>query len=304
VLNRDKSTGRFISTDGCGRSQAERAIIAVRRRRVAKLYPERTPTEIGAELGWAKPTIDKDVAWLVEHGLVERQRPGPRRKYPEPEERKCAGCDRRFTPPSWAPDQRFHSIPCARANQTTDRVREVARRLKTEQRRRADAQIARLNEAGYLTSRQLAAERKVNEATVSQWIARGLLTAERCMIEGEPHQLIAREERDRFNREEWPRIVERMGPGYPANWGRLPRERWSGRKNRELAAAKGKKVGRRSDLDSAEVEEARELRARDWSNERIARHLTRLRSGPPGVSRHQIQRALGPRRKLRETPRP
>jgi hypothetical protein len=66
ALARHPATGRFIETDGCGRSDAERRVIAARRADVATLYPAKTPDVIGPELGWSPATIDKDVAWLVE----------------------------------------------------------------------------------------------------------------------------------------------------------------------------------------------------------------------------------------------
>src|SRR5688572_16349290 len=79
ALARDPVTGRFLGTDGCGRSEAERQVIADRRAQVAKLYPDKTCAEIGAELGWKTPTIWQDVKAL---GL-ERRRPGARRKHPK-----------------------------------------------------------------------------------------------------------------------------------------------------------------------------------------------------------------------------
>jgi hypothetical protein len=228
AFGREPATGRFIGSDGAGRSVAEQRVITDRRARVKSLYPEKTYAEIGAELGWATPTIYQDARAL---GLTGQRRAGARRKYPEPQERECANpdCDKRFTPASWEPDRRFHDIPCARAAQTTERVRERARELRTEWRRRAAAEIARLNAAGYLTARQLAAERKVTESTVSQWITRGLLKAERRIIENEPHQIVARSEFERFNVEEWPRICQRMGPGYPSNWSGARVRSWGGR---------------------------------------------------------------------------
>jgi hypothetical protein len=276
ALARDESTGRFIATDGHGRSDAERRVIAARRAQVATLYPAKTPDEIGPELGWSPATIDKDVAWLVQQGVVPRQAMGPRRKYPPAERRPCKGCGDWFTPPSWAPSQRFHSIRCARSHQTTDRVRATARELKTQQRRRADGEIARLNAAGYLTSRQLAAERCVTESTVSQWISRGLLAARREIIEDEPHQLIRQEEFDRFNREEWPRILVRIGgwTKYPKNWGQLPRVRWPGRNNKVLAEAKGKKVGPKGlPLCASEKAEILERLQRAQTQEQIASEM-------------------------------
>jgi len=270
---RDAETGRFIETDGQGRSAAEREVIAARRAQVAKLYPDTTPAQIGAKLGWAKETIEKDVAWLAERGIVERQRPGPRRKHPEWKERECANpdCDERFPRDPKNPTQIYHDHPCAMRATRTELVRETARKLRTEWRRRADEEIARLNEAGYLTSRQLAAERRVEESTVSQWISRGLLSADRRVIEGEPHQLIRRDEFKRFNREEWPRIVDRMGLNWPANWGDPACWRWSGRKNRELAAMKGSMLGppEHRRLDEVEKDKIRE-RLADQSDRQIA----------------------------------
>jgi hypothetical protein len=227
ALVRDRATGRFVGTDGTGRSLAEQQVIADRRAQVRKLYPEKTCAEIGAILGWAAPTIWQDVKALK----LERRRVGTRRKHPEPQERECANpvCDERFTPASWEPDRRFHNIPCARATQTTERVRERARELLAEMHRRAGEEIAKLNAARYLTAGQLAAERKVTDSTVSQWISRGLLSAERRIIEGEPHQIVARSEFARFNAEEWPRICQLMGPGYPSNWSGPRVRSWGGR---------------------------------------------------------------------------
>jgi hypothetical protein len=226
---RDATTGCFVATDGKGRSPAERQEIAERRAAVEQLLPVMTDAEIGAALGWSPATIAKDALVL---GL-ERRRPGARRKHPDADPRVCLNPDcprggKPFPPPNWAPDQRYCSIPCARRD-ATPLVRETARKLKTDSRRRADAEIARLNAAGYLTSRQLARERKVTEGAVSSWIARGLLTANRRLIENEPHRIIAREEFERFNREEWPRIVGRMGPNFPSNWHGPRRRVWSQR---------------------------------------------------------------------------
>jgi len=228
--------------------------ITARRTEVARLYPEKTCAEIGAELGWAAPTIWQDVKAL---GL-DRRRPGARRKYPEPEERACVGCGSLFTPPSWAPDQRFHSIPCARAT-PTERVRHRARELRTEWRRRAEAEIAKLNAAGFLTAHQFAAERKVTESTVSQWIARGLLKAERRVIAREPHRIIAPEERERFNAEEWPRICKRMGPGFPENWGGERRRTWSRRLRAPLVGQLG---GHRPGYTDAQAQLVRQLKTK------------------------------------------
>jgi hypothetical protein len=103
--------------------------------------------------------------------------------------------------------------------------------LLNEQHRRAAEAIARLNAAGYLTATQIAVERKVVVSAVSRWIAVGLLSAERRIIEGEPHQLIRREEFDRFNVEEWPRIVKRVGSGNNATWSKTAQRRWKNRRN-------------------------------------------------------------------------
>jgi hypothetical protein len=248
ALARDLATGQFIGTDGHGRSAAERRAIAARRAEVARLYPDMTCAEIGAELGWSAPAIWKDVKAL---GL-EPRRAGTRRKYPDPQPRACPNpdCPRRgepFTPPSWAPEQRYCSHRCSQPNNRTELVRETARRLLTEQHRRAGDEIARLNAAGYLTSSQLAAERKVTISAVSRWIAVGLLQAERRIIEGEPHQLISRDEFNRFNAEEWPRILYRMGrqSSYPPNWRRPARLRWTGRKNGHKGAIDGFEKGGR-----------------------------------------------------------
>src|SRR5215207_3917418 len=178
-MDRDQRTGQFIETEGGGRSDAERSVIAARRAKVAKLYPDKRPAAIGEELGWATPTIPKDVAWLVANGYVERQRLGPPRKHPLQAERECANpdCDERFTPESWELDRRFCSIQCARPCDRSPRVREKARELLTEQHRRAAEEIARLNAAGILTLKQFAAERKVTESAVSRYIAVGLLRA-------------------------------------------------------------------------------------------------------------------------------
>jgi hypothetical protein len=226
--DRDPSTGRFVETEGGGRSDAERRAIAVRRAGVERLYPKKTCAEIGAELGWATPTIWQDVKAL---GL-ERRRPGVRQKHPDQQPRPCANPDCReiVTPRSWEPDRRFCSIACARKCDRTPRVRQTARELRAEQHRRAGEEIARLNAAGYLTAGQVAAKRKVTSSAVSQWIARGLLNAERRrVIEGETHRLVAQGELDRFNAEEWPRICKRMGPGFPANWKGDSRRVWSRR---------------------------------------------------------------------------
>jgi hypothetical protein len=275
VLARESSTGRFLPTE------AVSPHIAARRDQVATLllYSEKTYDEIGAKLGWKKATIAKDAVAL---GL-ERQRPGPRPKYPIPEPRKCANpdCTKVVAPePNVAARGygNFCSIPCAR-RAAPGRVRARARELRTEWRRRADEEIARLNNAGYRTSRQLAAEKKVVESTVSQWIARGLLRAERRMIEGEPHQLISREEFDRFNVEEWPRICRRMGPSFPANWGGERRRMWS---RRLRAATVGKLGGQKRRYDDEHARKVRATKAAypTWGPITIARVVSRATGRP------------------------
>jgi hypothetical protein len=260
-------------------------VIEARRAKVAKLYPAKSPDAIAFELDWSPATIDKDVAWLVEHGFVSRQPPGARRKYPKLGERECAcGCGGRFTPASWEVDRRYFSIPCARRD-ATPLVRATARELLTEQHRLAAEEIARLNEVGYVTSSQFAAERKVTESTVSQWIARGLLKAERRNIEGEPHQLIRREEIDRFNAEEWPRILERMGRRYPANWGWLAKRRWTGRKVGPLGAQEPR-------YDDEQASLARRLKANypELGRKRISRMVTEATGRP--MTEKQARSAL------------
>jgi hypothetical protein len=173
------NAGRFLHVDQPAPHVLER------RARVRDLYPEKTCAEIGAVLGWAAPTIWQDIRAL---GLTGSRQPGARRKHPEQEERECANpeCAERFTPASWELGRRFHSHACGIRATRTERVRETARELRVAWRRRADEEISRLNAAGYLTSRQLAAERKVTESAVSQWITRGLLKAERRVIDGTP----------------------------------------------------------------------------------------------------------------------
>jgi hypothetical protein len=273
VLARDRLTGQFRPTEGISPH------IADRRAQVAKLYPEKTLDEIGVELGYAKPTIWQDVRAL---GL-ERRRPGPRPKYPIPESRKCANpdCLEVVTPePNVAARGygNFCSIPCARATPTR-RVRERARELRTEWRRRADEEIARLNDAGYLTSRQLAAERRVTESAVSRYIAVGLLRAKRCVIEGEPHQLVRREEFERFNVADWPSILERMGPGLPRNWSGESRRLWSRRlRAREVGQAGGRPV----EYDDEQARKVHVVHATypKWGRVRIA-EVVRKATGKP-----------------------
>jgi hypothetical protein len=269
----DPATGRFIRAGSPGPR------IAARRAQVASLYPEKTCAEIGAELGWAAPTILQDVRAL---GL-ERRRPGPRRKHPELNERECANpdCDERFTPASWEPDRRYHDHPCAMRATRTELVRETARSLMLERRPRVDAEIARLNADGFLTSRQLAAERKVTESAVSQWIRWDLLCAERRLIEGEPHRIIRQEEFERFNAEEWPRICERMGPNFPGNWGGDRRRLWS----RRLRAPEVGLLGGapRTELPPAVVAEVHRLTDLRYGRDYIAARL--------GISPRQVRNA-------------
>jgi hypothetical protein len=277
-LAREPATGRFIGSGGAGRSVAERRVITARRAQVEALYPEKTCAEIAVELGWATPTIWQDVKALK----LERRQAGARRKHPEPQERECANpdCDKRFTPRSWAPEQRFHDIPCARAAQTTERVRERARELMTDHHRRAAEEIERLNAAGFLTSRQLAAERKVTESTVSQWISRGLLSAERRIIEGEPHQIVARSEFERFEAEEWPRICKRMGPGYPSNWSGHRVRAWSGRLTLiEAAPLGGQKKGKAEGITVAKLALRIVAAHPTWSPKQVIDALTYERHG-------------------------
>ena len=111
----------------------------------------------------------------------------------------------------------------------------------TDRHERAAAEVARLNEDGLLTAGQVAAERKVTESTVSRWIADGGIAAELRIIEGERHQLIRRKEFERFNREEWPRTIERMGPSFPGNWSGAAKRRWVGRKASPPGARHGGK---------------------------------------------------------------
>jgi hypothetical protein len=272
VAPRRDATGRAHDGGGCFLHVDQPAPHVLERRaqvrQLRHLYPDKTCAEIGAMLGWAAPTIWQDERAL---GLTGQRRPGARRKHPDAEPRVCAGCPVVFTPPSWAPEQRFHDVPCARAAQTTERVRERARELRTEWRRRAEEEIAKLNAAGFLTSRQLAAERKVTESTVSQWISRGLLKAERRIIENEPHQIVAPAEFARFNAEEWLRICQRMGPGYPSNWSGARVRSWGGRlklldvraphkkgeaKAREVATAALQLLERKPDLTRTEALDA------------------------------------------------
>jgi hypothetical protein len=276
ALGRDCTTGRFTGTDGAGRSVAEQRVISARRAEVKKLYPKKTYAEIGAELGWSTATIAKDAEAL---GLTGQRPAGPRRKYPELDERECANpdCAERFTPPSWAPEQRFHDVPCARKAQTTELVCTLARELRTEWRRRAEAEIANLNAAGFLTARHLAAERKVTESTVSQWISRGLLKAERRVIANEPHQIVARSEFERFNAEEWPRIVARMGPGWPANWSVARCNAWDGRIGARVAAERGKRLGRRLRQEDCQL---------------VARKADELRQHKPDLASNDLIDAL------------
>ncbi len=265
VLARESDTGRFLPTE------AVSPHIAARRDQVAELllYAEKTYEEIGAELGWTKATIAKDAVAL---GL-ERTRPGPRPKYPIPEPRKCGNpdCTEVVNPePNVAARGygNFCSIPCAR-RAAPGRVRARARELRTEWRRRADEEIARLNAAGYMTSRQFAAKRGVKESTVSQWISRGLLKAERRVIEGEPHRIVARAELDRFNAEEWPRICRRMGPRFPSNWGGERRRTWS---RRLRAAVVGKLGGPKLKYDCEQATAVHRVKGTypSWGPDRIA----------------------------------
>lgn len=298
ALARDAATGLFTPTDGRGRSEAERRAIAARRAKVAELYPGMSPAQIGPRLGWSEHVIDKDVAWLVERGLVERQRGGARRKHPDPEPRVCIApdCPRNgepFTPPTWAPEQRYCSIPCARSD-ASRLVREKARELLTEQHRRAAEEVARLNAAGILTLKQFAAERKITESAVSRYIAVGLLRAERRVIEGEPHQLIRREEFDRFNAEEWPRILKRMGPGYPSNWGWLPVRRWTGRK----AAPKGVRRGGRKPVEQVYPQGAQRV-VELWADGQTLRDIAdetglTKREVEGVITRHRARASLSP----------
>jgi hypothetical protein len=156
--------------------------VTARRAKVAELYPAHSTTEIAEMLGWRQSTIANDVKALGISAPV-----GPRRKYPKPEPRECRTCGKTFPPHDASQvargDGRYCSRLCARRS---PEGREVGRRAATERHQRAEEELARLNGAGYLIIRQVAAERKVTESAVSQWITRGLLKAERRVIDGTP----------------------------------------------------------------------------------------------------------------------
>jgi len=269
---RDTETGRFAATDGWGRSPAEREVIARRRAKVEELYPTKTAAEIANELRCSPATIAKDVVKLAALGKLEIRRPGPRQRHPDPIEKTCEGCGKPFTPESWEPDRRYCTHPCSQRSNRSVLVRETARKLLAETHRRAAVEVARLNEDGWLTARQVAKERKVTEPAVSRWITAELLTAELRIIEGERHRLVRREELDRFNREEWPRIIERMGPGLPTNWGGERRRLWSRRLRAPL-------VGKLGGLTAA-------------YSDRVARLVHDLKAEDPNRGRETIPRIV------------
>jgi hypothetical protein len=108
---------------------------------------------------------------------------------------------------------------------------ETRRRMsaaQTERHRRADEELQRLYDAGYLNLRQVAKERKVAPNTVSYWVDVGLLRAEPLTLL-RPLLVVSREEFNRFNAEEWPRL-RRLARVLP-HFSTLSQQRAAGRKN-------------------------------------------------------------------------
>jgi hypothetical protein len=109
-------------------------------------------------------------------------------------------------------------------------------------------------------------------------------------FEGERHQLIRRKELERFNREEWPRIIERMGPGLPGNWGGERRRLWT----RRLRAPIVRRLGGRNPRYTAEqAREACRLSDGGLSIREIAARSSLAKDWPgKPVSRRQVEHML------------
>jgi transcriptional regulator with XRE-family HTH domain/AcrR family transcriptional regulator len=208
-----------------------------------------TPT-IARELGIPRSTV---ALYLAQAGVVMRP-PGGRRKHPRPRPRRCAHCDRWFTPPDAAQvargDGRFCTRLCARRD---ERARESTRAASVARHRALKAAADQIRAADdAMTTADVAEELRISPNTVLRYIRDGKLRAQLHAIEGERIYFIKRANFDRFKQEEWPRrwkaVEDNLAAwgAYPPGWSRQSRLRWQGRQGGPRGAAAGIEMAWRS----------------------------------------------------------
>lgn len=249
--------------------------VVARRVRVAELHAQGVGLRaIAADLGCGPTTIARDVRAL---GLKPHA-PGRPARLPKPEERVCDldGCEVLFTPKPFQASRgggRFCCVDHANKGKTYERKAIVWR------------ECAQCKEEFWRW--RTVAEKQGAMGGLARFCTLKCAGKYRWHKDG--------------GRTVLPLFAYQAG-----SWGIEAREVWGGRFSRALAAAKGKKSGRPTELEPYQLETIYELadrnkpgRAPIWSQEKIAAQV--------GVSRMQVQRALATRereRRLFGTPLP